>query len=258
MGTNESPNVPRVTMNASGGSYRTKLCNAVNLLTCLSVIPVAFCVAASLGSLAYVNAKSVCVYVGWNLDFWMEPSHCGYQDVSPQKFYQIRKHLATECFSLFGYQSCLPQPGLCASLIVTTPVLALYNFIRELLCSGSPCAALSAARKAIVSEVKTIVQHCGALLWWPARWCSMSAQDWMVSTTQGIATLQGYVIQYGVIGRLIYQTVGLSVWKVLMNIKLDTTVLLADGNLVGLATVLLHIILVSQLMSVSVNLCLHR
>jgi len=86
----------------------------------------------------------------------------------------------------------------------------------------------------------------------------MSAQDWMVSTTQGIATLQGYVIQYGVIGRLIYQTVGLSVWKVLMNIKLDTTVLLADGNLVGLATVLLHIILVSQLMSVSVNLCLHR
>ena len=119
----------------------------------------------------------------------------------------------------------------------------------------------------------------------------MSRQEWMVSTTQGTACLQGYVFQYGVIGvshclsctlqlticvshcvslsacltvshshyhvqfsrvthwlalgNLVYQTVGTKLWSLLLNINLNMTTLL-------------HIIMVSQLMSVSVNLCLHR
>ena len=47
------------------------------------------------------------------------------------------------------------------------------------------------------------------------------------------------------LGNLVYQTVGTKLWSLLLNINLDTTTLL-------------HIIMVSQLMSVSVNLCLHR
>ena len=90
---------------ASDGSYRTKLCSAVNLLACLSVIPVAFCVAVRFGSVAYQNAQSVCVYAAAATEStWMRPNDCA----------AIPQHPSTrqECFSLFGYRGCLPQPGI--------------------------------------------------------------------------------------------------------------------------------------------------
>jgi len=241
----------------TGTSRRQRFYDAIDFVLCVSAIPLALQVlmtfytsyekgsygpdlAESLDCLQIVKAVKVELDgdedQSWKHDLLLDDSSI----VPTLQF-------GCSCLPLPGDRfGCLPT-GAAPSLMMTLPTLFVYGFLSRMICTANPIVAWRAAWEIFTREAWVIGLHLRAVALWPMSWPSSDRRDFMVAVTQCCVIVQGYLVQYGLFGRIIHQAMGFGLLNASQLFYEEF-----DSDSIW------HFLVLSQAMSVSSCLCLHR
>lgn len=169
------------------------------------------------------------LFLAYHSSYWEMPQFCAEEIGDEEEF--------------AWWYRCFPT-GLFASLVLTAPVMGLWRIPWATIATGSLVEGVVQGGERGYLEVAMLGQELYDLIQWPFHYCGKPRQQRILEVTQGMVSLQAYVVSYGICGWMM-SNISLGLYAELQNVYLTPDWII-------------RFVLASQLLLINANLTLHR